>query len=181
MKKYIIILILVTIGIAFFWYNGTYKINEDEIDKNVTQFVNRKNDNDSLKINIEESVDIGYRRIVCFTTDNGLLGEAFLKKGINKRFKIEWTGYGNNIYRHKVIKIGNKKYFTVIGRNYDLQIAKIIGNFKDKTYELEVPQQEYFIIYCEVENNFSEHPAIRLFDSNNNDITDDIYEAYSLD
>jgi hypothetical protein len=151
MKKNFITLslcVLIIVGIVFS-YSRTYKIsdNKKQLEYNIKQFINRPTVIHN-NIDIKQELNINNKKYILLLIDN-ILGEAELTKGINNKYKIESVRSGG-YFRSKVYKTNKGKYFIVEGKNYDMKIAYIKILLDNKEYKISIPQQEYFLAYCEV-------------------------------
>lgn len=119
----------------------TYKIkNEIEsINLAINKLVNNE-------VRIVLMQDIDNRRIVLF--DMGTqIGEAFLTKGSNNRFKIDSAGFGTNEVRYRILSTDKNQYVEFTGKNED-KISKILTFVDGEKYDVNVPDEEYFISYA---------------------------------
>lgn len=179
-KLYIILSCILLIGFGVFIYSSSYTINDNEVvlKGELEKFINRGS-SVTKSVDIKKILDIENRRYVLFEVNNEL-GEAELGRGFNGKYKILSTGYGTKHFRYSIKDIRNSKYFIVLGENYDMKISYINISIDENQYKMDVPQEDYFIVFHEVPKDTVEqipsYSDFRLYDTNNIDISDEIYE-----
>jgi hypothetical protein len=164
-------------------YNRTYSISQSnkELEDSLVNWINRPATvTDS--IDIKQSINIDNKKYVLFKI-NDSLGSAELTRGLNKKYKIDSTEYGTNIFEYRVQKTNKAKYFIINGKNYDMNINYIKVKLDNTEYKVDISKQEYFIAYCNVSNDtqsiFPSGGDFKLYNKNNIDITDEIYKKFS--
>lgn len=175
-KKFLIIIFCILIIICIvFLYLRTYTISDDkkQLENNIAQFIKSPSSIDN-NIDIKQELNIDNKKYVLLLNNN-ILGEAELTKGINNKYKIESVGSGGAYFQDKVIKTNKGKYFILQGKNPNIKIAYIKILLENKEYKINIPQQEYFLTYCEVPNETQiEYPNwdnLKFYNKNNVDIT----------
>lgn len=111
-------------------------------------------------------------------------GYAILKKGINNKYKIESFGYGTNLNDDCIIKIGKENHLILYGMNYKGEIAKIVGKYDNRNYEVNINRGDEFYLKDfklneMIENTNSISMNWTLYDNNLNDITNQINREYN--
>ncbi|MZK52217.1 hypothetical protein [Clostridium beijerinckii] len=184
MKKLFVFLFCILIfGFGVYYYNKSYNITNDKsvLENKIEQFLNRGS-NVPNDISIKEIMDIDNKKYVLFSTDDNF-GNAELIRGLNGKYKIEYTERGTNLFLHRVIKTNKTKYFVIFAKNYGMKIKNARVSLQGHDYMISIPQQDYFIAYCPVSNDtkteFPQSTDFKLYDANNNDITDDVYKEFS--
>ncbi|MDR3585552.1 MAG: hypothetical protein P4L59_09525 [Desulfosporosinus sp.] len=182
-RRYLIlIIILIIIGSTIsFNYIKIYSTDETNLENHIKWFINRPTIITD-KIDIKKAIDIGNKKYVLYTYNDDYRGDAELVKGLNGKYKIEFTNGGSNLFQYRVLVINKLKYLVVAGKNYDLRIDYVKVTLDGHEYKIVVPQQEYFIVYYPVPNDtqsiFPEN-GLELFNKNNIEISNDIYFNYS--
>lgn len=116
-------------------------------------------------------------------TLNSQLGDAELKKGLNKRYKVEFVGYGTNIFQNQVTPTNKGQYLWVMGKNYNGEIKRIVLRLDGKDFNFDIPgNKEYFIEYEKVlpitESKFPSET--RVYDIKEKDITDKVFQENKI-
>lgn len=165
-------------------YNEKFSIidSKQQLYNSIMYSINRPNitvDN----VDIKKMIDIDNKKYILFVSNKFTgIGDTVLTKGINNKYKIEYTEYGSNIFQYRVQETNKNKYFVVFGKNYGEKIDWIKVILDRKEYKIKIPQQEYFISYClissDTKNIFPDDLGFNLYDKYNNDITNKIYKEY---
>lgn len=175
------ILVIVTVCIGFAYYSKTYAIkNDKEVIKNrLMQFINRP-DVITNNIDIRQELDIDNKKYVFFVI-NGNLGFAELTKGINNKYKIDYTECGGGSFRDRIIKTNKGKYLILMGENLDNKVAYVKVVLESTEYKITIPQQEYYIVNCsvpaETEITCLDYNSIKFYNKNDDDITVEIFKS----
>lgn len=173
----ITILVLIGLGtVTIYATNFQIRNNEDNIKMGIEELLNKGSSSNS-EIVIKRLVDIDNKKLVLFTF-NSQLGDAELKKGLNNKYKVEFVGYGTNLFRNQVTQTNKREYLWVMGKNYNDQIKRIVLSMDGKDYNFDIPgDKDYFIEYRNIlsitESNFPSET--RLHDIKGNDITDKVF------
>ena len=173
MKKlfFTILFMIIIVFIVFISYLKTYTVTENK--KQLEDSVKQCADTTALpsdSIDIKQQLNLDNKKYIIFTVNNNLFGDAEFTKGFNNKYKIERTGWNNNYFKYGIYKTNKGKYLILKGDNYDMKIsyAKVLLN--NKEYKINIPQQEYYIAYCEVPYEAkSNHPHInniKMYDAN---------------
>jgi hypothetical protein len=130
-------------------------------------------------IDLKQIVDIENEKHVLFVSDKfDGIGNAVLTKGLNGKFKIHGISWGGNLFEYHVNEIKNNKYLVAYGRNYDRKIEYIKAILEGKAYRVEVPNQDYFIVFSSVSGNSkitSSYSTINIYGKSGKDLTAFIY------
>lgn len=187
MRKFIRITLLCIIVITFIiiiLYSRTYTVKneEKEIEDNLIKFINRPSSSVVENIDIKQELNIDNKKYVEYLVDDFYLGVAELTMGINNKYKIETTRYGDNSFRHEVITTNKGKYLILTGKNGNAEIAHIEVLLEYNEYMFDIPKQKYFIVYCtvpkETNQTFLDIDKIKFYDKNDIDITDAMFKLY---
>ena len=170
--------LIVILSIGFVYYSKVYKIKNDiEVVKNgLIKLMNRSTV--IIKdIDVKEELNIDNKKYVFFIINNKL-GDAELTKGINNKYKINTVGYGSGSLRDEISKTNKGKYLILKGKNVDNKIAYIKLLLDDNEYKINIPEKEYYMVYCsvpnETERTFLDINNVKFYNESDNDITDDI-------
>ncbi len=175
-KLFVLLGILLVVCLGYISYSEKYTITEDtkELEENILNFINRPAvvyDN----IKIEQELDLDNKKYVFFVI-NKSLGDAELTKGPNNKFKIESVGYNFSFLKVDINKTNKGKYLILRGKKYDNRIAYAKILFENNEYKIDIPQQEYFMVYCsvpsETQSIIVEFDKIKFYDVNDVDITE---------
>jgi hypothetical protein len=173
--------IVIVICIGFILYSRTYTITDSKIQltDNILRFFNRPTII-ANNIDIKQEVNLDNKKYVIFIVNNRL-GDAELTKGLNNKYKIESTGDSSSYFRDEIKKTNKGKYLILQGKNLDNKIAYCKVMLDNKEYKIIISQQEYFMVYCEVpietQSQFPDANDIKLYSSNDADITNDMFNA----
>lgn len=182
-KLYLVLFCILILGFSGYFYNKSYNITNDKsiLKNKIEQFINT-NDSVSNNIIIKQIIDIDNKKYVLFSIDDNF-GNAELIRGLNGKYKIGYTEHGTNLFLYRVRKTNKQKYFIIFAKNYGMKIKTAKVLLKGQGYTINIPQQDYFIAYCPVSNDidieFPKSTDFKLYDNNNNDITNDIYKKFS--
>lgn len=203
MKKIIICIGFVVIAISLYFsifitYNidNTREAERNAIIKKVSLLQNKmitildssKNISQN-SIDIEKTITIDNVKFTLFSyslpkVKFKFVGSAILKKGINNKYKIESFGYGTNLNNDCIIKIGKENHLVLYGMNYKGEIAKIVGKYDNRNYEVNINRDDEFYLKDfklneMIENTNSICMNWTLYDNNLNDITNQINREYN--
>lgn len=173
--------VLIILCLGLFFYSGTYTIRNDrkQISENILLFINRGTAV-ANNIDMKQELDIDNKKIVLFIINNNL-GRAELGKGFNNKYKVESVGYGSGFLKHEIIKTNKGKHLILRGKNYNTKIAYVKVLLDNEEYKISIPQQEYFIVECEVpietQGKYLDLNNIGFYDSNDIDITDETFKV----
>lgn len=182
MKKLIVAISMLVIGsIVFISYLRAYPValDNNSLKVNLLKFINRptKVAND---LDMKLCLDIDNVKLVLFLINNKF-GDAKLTHGLNNKYKVDNTGYGTSFFRDEVVKTNKGKYIVLKGVNYNNKIAYAKVIIEGREYKVSIPTQEYFIAYTkipsETEDNHAGIANIRLYDSNDIDITVEMFRT----
>ena len=182
MKKLLFALLglIIILCLGSILYSKAYTITNDkkQLSENIVQFTNR-NTVVSNNIDIKQELNLDNKKYVLFIINNNL-GDAELTKGFNNKYKIESTGYGA-FFKDEIYKTNKGKYLILKGKNPDKKIAYSKVILDNKEYKIIIPQQEYFMVYCEVpietQRIFPDSNNIKFYNSNNADITNEMFRV----
>jgi hypothetical protein len=195
-KKLLVIPCIIIICIIgyFINYNATYSITDNKVDiqNSLMQFINRPHGTVYTKnLQLEQAVNIDNKKYVLFMNTNVIgnfkfLGNGELIKGRNGKYKVDSASYGgqSTYLQDEIVENDKGKYLIIYGENYDKKIAyatvKLMSD-RDYYFKIKIPNQEYFIAYCDVPKEFttefSYSKEMKLYDKDSKDITNEIYHV----
>ncbi|UZW14452.1 hypothetical protein OSC52_00995 [Clostridium pasteurianum] len=165
-------------------YVSPYTIidNKKQLEVNVKNFIN-KSTVFVENIQIIQELNLDNKKLILFLTNDNLLGDGELTKGINNKYKIEEVGYSNNQFMNHVIKTDKKSYVILEGKNYNNKITYAKVLLDGNQYKVNIPQQSYFIVYCEIPSVKTKITRIsmdniKLYDKKNIDITNEMFKIF---
>ena len=153
MKKNLlaVFIILVVMSLHLLNYINRFTISDNtyQLQENITAFIDRP-----LKatnyVDIKQSVEIDNKKYVLFIRNNSL-GSAVLTKGFNNKYKIYSAEYGGSgLFRGYIYKTNKAKYLIIYGKNDKSKINYVKVLLEDKEYIINIPKQEYYIVYSKV-------------------------------
>lgn len=182
MKKAIVIFIIIlgVLGIAYMGYAKKYSIEGDvkELEKEMIEFSNTNKTKPYNSLKIIEQLNIDNKKYVFFTVDDDL-GFAALTKGINNKYKIEFGEFGKDLCYCHIVETNEGKYFILLVDNYNNEIEYSKVTIDDLEYTINL-QGKGYMSYINIPKNTErthlETENIKLFNSNNEDITEEIFE-----
>ena len=128
-------------------------------------------------IKLYETINIGNKKIV-LAEINEQLGEIHLTKGIQGKYRLDFVSYGTSSFREKIIEENQKKYFLIGGRNAVFGIRKITVHLEGQEYSVDIPEQEQFFVFTEVNPDIEMAHAdlneVKFYNRNGEDITEQI-------
>lgn len=159
-------------------YNKVYHIknNTNDIQKAIEDFRNRGLPKKDFNCEVINTKDIDDKKIVLYK-DNKSLGYGELKKGINNKYKVETTGASSNEFIDEIIETSNGKYILVVGEKHNTNLKRILINYTDKKYNIDIPNEEFYIAYTKANKDIDMHykrDYTKFFNDKNEDITDEI-------
>lgn len=174
--------ILIVVCIAFVSYSRRYTIGDSrkQLVLGIMGFGNNSF-NIGRNFDIQQELKLDNKKFISFTFNENSLGYVNLTRGLNNKYKIDFTEYGNQYFRDEIVKTNRGKYIILKGKNFERKIsyAKVILNSRE--YEIMIPDQEYFIVYypvpVETQRVYLDINNIKLFDKNNIDITREMFEV----
>lgn len=181
MKKTLIggfvIALLIMIGVS---YAAAYPIKSDfsNLKEGIVSFHKRGNQSgSSLSVEQYNAIELGKKAYVLVEVDGGL-GCVTLAKGLTGQYQLEYMRYGETAFREGVVESEGKKYLLVAGKNPSLNIASITATFAGTEYTLEVPEEEIYLVYTEVDANVEADRVglenFKFWDAQNQDITEEL-------
>lgn len=184
MKKlfWALICILTATCIGLIFYSTTYTIpnSTKQIKSSIIQFINR----DMVladDIDIKQELNIDNKKYVLFVVSNNL-GTAELIKGFNNKYKIYSTECSERFFYDEIYKTNKGKYLILKGKNYNNKIAYITASLDGNKYKINIPKQEYFMVYCKVpkktQNIFLDSNDIKFYSNSDTDITDEMIRTF---
>jgi|GEM_PF-1342684 hypothetical protein len=178
MKK-VIFTLFVIIAISALLHPISYYIgftisdNTDQLQESITSFIDRPSKT-GINVDIKQSVKIDNKKYALFIR-NDSMGLAVLTKGFNHKYKIYSAEYGGSgFFRGYIYKTNKAKYLVVYGSNKNLKINYVKVSLEGKEYKINVPKQEYYIVYCKVpdetKNKFPDIYSYKFYDANDVEI-----------
>ena len=153
MKKvfFTLFIILVVMSLYLLSYNNQFTINDNtyQIQENISSFIDRPLES-TINVDIKQSVEIDNKKYALFIK-NDSMGFAVLTKGFNNKYKIYSAEYGGNgFFKGYIYKTNEAKYLIIYGKNDKSKINYVKVSLEDKEYKINVPKQEYYIVYSKV-------------------------------
>jgi hypothetical protein len=149
----------------------TVKDTEQDVKLSIEKLLSTSSNNAS-KIVLKKTMDIDNRKFAAFIYNN-FLGDAEFTKGPNNKYRLQRLGHGNDSFRMEVQQTNKNKYFVIVGKNPNMRIDRIEVTLEGNIYNIQVPKEEYFIVYCQIPRQtvaiYAE--SHRVFDEKDNDIT----------
>lgn len=170
--------ILITIQL----YNKTYYITDENIclSNELLKTINKPKIIGTV-LDIKQSINIDNKKYILYTIDK-FIGEAELKKGINNKYKLEYTSFSEDMLQYRVQTTRNGNYFVMDGKNQGKLISSLKITIDKRDYTIKVPEQDFFIVYCpvseNVQNKFPTSDNLKLLDKSDKDITIDVIKKY---
>lgn len=145
-----IICILIISGIILYYYTEiTYTVepNKSHFEEAILNRINKPSTvTNNIEIKQELTLDNKKYFIISF---GDTLGRAELTKGLNKKYKMGWVGYGSSLFRCDIGETNNGKYIIMFFKNKNkFQYAKVKLNGQE--YKIDIPQNDYVIAYTKV-------------------------------
>ncbi|KGM94748.1 hypothetical protein Z968_11095 [Clostridium novyi A str. 4552] len=159
-------------------YNTVYHIknNTNDIQKAIEDFINRGLAKKAFNCEVINTKDIDNKKIVLYK-DSKFLGYGELKKGINNKYKVETTGSSSSEFMDEIIETSNGKYIVVVGGKHNTNLKRILINYTDKKYNIDIPNEEFYIAYTKANKDIDmqcKRDYTKFFNDKNEDITDEI-------
>lgn len=183
-KTFVLLSFIAIVCISLIAYSRIYTITEDkgQLENKIIQFINRPTVT-VKKIDIKQELNIDNKKYILFIDNNNTLGNAELTEGFNNKYKIESTGGGNIYFYEEIYKTNKGKYLIIKGKNPDMKISYVKETVDNKEYKISIPQQEFFMAYCEVpvETKFvyPDPNNTKFYNNKGIDITKEIVKFYS--
>lgn len=168
----IIFVILIMIMTEIIKYLNSYSVvdNTIKLEENICIKTN-------FSVNIKNEKELNNNKYVIFIGNNSI-GDAIFSKGINGKYKIGSVGYGNKLISYRIIKANKAKYFVVGGKNTNMKIKYILLLLDNEKYKIQVPREEYFIVYCRIPLKTRilnpDISNIKIYNESNADITNEV-------
>lgn len=183
MKKILIILLttvtILVLGYVLYSAPYTIKDNKDDLSNSILNFNNINKRTPFKVININQELDIDNKKYVLCSVDDSL-SFTELSKGINNKYKIEYTEDGLTLCSCTVTQTNKAKYLLLRLSNINTEIkyAKIL--LDNTEYTIDFPKNSY-MTYCKLTSNTEathlETENIRFFNDDDVEITDKIFET----
>lgn len=146
---------LAVVLLGFWIYQRPYRIENDNsnLQEELLQFYNRGSlVFQELPLTVYDTVTVGKTRYVVFTLGvEEAMGHALLLQGLNGRWRINSMGYGSSNFRDDILEINGAHYLFFSGRNTGHMIDRVTAELENILYELDIPDQDCFLVSTEVE------------------------------
>ena len=108
-----------------------------------------------MHMKLYDSVILGKKRFTLMEIgeDLGIIRQT---RGWNGRYRIDSVGYGGGNFQEEIVPDGDRRYFLIGGRNACFGIAEIVAALGNRTYRLEVPEGDRFLVFTEVDAGTAE-------------------------
>lgn len=133
------------------------------------------------EIKVYDSVSMGKEKFVLMEyvqAGEPQLGIIRMIKGVNGQYKIESISYGGGNFREEVVETNYQKYYLFGGRNTHFGITEARIILEGRTYRLEIPQQDYFLLCEEIDytirDTHCDLERLIFYNEDGRDITDQV-------
>lgn len=161
MKKYLLIgvsvlLIALIVVSCYFGYLSSFPIEKDcsNLEEHIDLIANlgydTKHPND---IKLYKSIVVGKKQYVQLEVNGEEFGRVILTRGFTGRYSVDSLSYGSGDLEREFIESCGKKYLVFSGKNSDLEISTIKFTMDNKDYSIDIPSEELFLAYIEVDKN----------------------------
>lgn len=180
MRKFVLALALVVLAAgAFFWYDSSFSIAADceDLAGSAAAFLSRGTQEISEQdIVLYDTAVFGSQRIV-LAEISGQLGEIWLSRGLNGKYKIEHIGRRGNHFRTIILGDGEQDYVLVMVQNAAFDVGRVELTVDGEPYGLDISgETACSLVYTEINNSFSEHEvdldSIRFYSASGGDVTE---------
>lgn len=176
MRKVVLALFIILVAMSLYLLNYNYQFNISDntyqLQENIKVFINGTS-KITNNVEIKQSVEIDNKQYVLFIKDDDSINFAKLTKGFNKKYKINSVESYSSSFRGYIYEINKDKYLIIYGRN-DKSISYVKVSIEDKEYKINVPKQEYYIVYSKVSDeiitNFPHIYNYKFYDANDVEI-----------
>ncbi|TYR81897.1 hypothetical protein FZC66_07075 [Priestia megaterium] len=173
---FLFICIAVVIGVYEFFH---YPIpnNATSIEQHLRKWESKGTVNGPKPIDIRDirQIDDSDTYVALYTIPGDKEGMAVLKEGWSKRLRIEVSTKTSNLVEYEDLHTNKGTYALFIGKNPSKQIHRVKASLVNDnyTFEVNVPKEEYFVLYKKVPKYVKEtFPAeTTLLNSEGDDIT----------
>jgi hypothetical protein len=171
-------ILLIIAGQVFISYFNKYSIadNKAQLTDSILQSINRP-DAVTDKIEIKQELNLDNKKYILFPLKDEL-GYAELTQGISKKYRFETVGHGSNFFRDVIKQTNKGKYLVFLGKNPESKIHYIKVILDGTEYKIDVPNQEYYIVYHQVpmktQRTYPDIENIKFFSNDDIDITKDM-------
>lgn len=172
----VLLIVVMTVGYHFYF---PIKSDTSNLEAHINDWANRGYSTYyQHNINLYDSITIGDLTYIPMELDEKL-GYALLEKGIAGRYKINHYAHGSGDFRNGVIESSGHKYLLFSGRNTFGEIARVQFTIDaNHEYYINIPTQEVFLVFTEVDNNTKITPVlldnIIIYNDKGDDITSNI-------
>ena len=168
------VLVLLAVGIAA-WQRLAYPVLADN--SNLAEYADRflrRGDTlrTSERIALYGSVTVGGQKFV-LAEINGQLGRIKLAQGPGGTYRISQIGYGGGNFRTDTARENGQCFLVIGGRNKFFGIRTIEVNANGKTYAMDVPEGDHFLVSAELDDGI-DRPLpgdLQFYDAAGEDIT----------
>ena len=95
-----------------------------------------------------------------------------MEKGLNNKFRVLDAFYGGSIFNAEVIKVKDKNYLILSGKNSsNIKYIEVI--YDKKSNRVDVQEGDYFMTYLSVPNYIQSSIPVdfKFYDKNNTEIS----------
>lgn len=158
MKKcYSELLIILTIILCIMsGCNSDYTLGDDEheLQENIKSFLSRGSVVAIDSVEIKDIIAMDNMKFI-FAIINDDMGLVELKQGFNDKYKIDFISYGSDPFLGRIYETDKSKYVVVYGRNDNMEMDYINVTFDDYEYKLNLPEEQFYLVYCEISSEIS--------------------------
>lgn len=165
-----VVIMLIFISLSYLLYYSEYNIKPEikDIERGIEEFLEED-------IEIKKWVKFKNRIVVSYTLgNNDTIGSTVLYKGINFRYQIRNAGYGsrNTVFDIENFEAYGKRYFAILGTNYDLLINKVKVEWEpSRVLNINLNDEEEVLDIFETKEEIY-FREITLYDKHGEDITE---------
>ena len=138
----VVVAIAAAVGIRYFTDRYSIDGSPAEIEAAIERSYGKQ-------IDVRNRVVTGNKLHFIFT-DGQTVGSGELTRGWNRKYKLEYFGYGTNQIRERIVETNNGQYLMLAGRN-DSDIGSIRAFIEGDEYEAAIPEDPYYIVMTPVQ------------------------------
>lgn len=149
------VLLGIVLAVGISQYGHKYSISDSAAD--IEQAIASRS---GMEIEIRERVVTDDKLHFVFTVGQ-TVGSGELKRGWNRRYKLEYYGHGTNGIRERIVETSGGQYLMLAGRN-DERIGRIHAIIDDAAYDVAIPDAPYYLVMTPVRSTNREFTTAML-------------------
>lgn len=130
---------------------------------------------------LHDYLELGDERYVLMEIGDDL-GMAYLKKGMNGNYRMNGSYHGGGNFNFEEVEEDGQRYIMVNGRNAYFGIEELTFELDRKTYRMEIPAENCFLLMMEVDPpedpkaplRYVESGTVHFYDADGQDITSQV-------